>query len=431
MRLRIAGLVFLTALRVYASIHVTEVAIDSIIQPVSAEIIQDAINAAAKSGDALLLIRLNTPGGLSDAMRDGVAHIISSPVPVVAWVGPQGARGASAGFFLLEAADVAAMAPGTNIGAAHPVLMGGQMDPVMKEKLENDAAASLRSITLRRGRNVQLAESAVRLSKSFTEHEALDGHLIEIIAANEADLMRQLDGRVIKRFNGTEVTLRTGGALIEPYQLSFRESVLKTFSDPNVALLLLALGVLGIYVEFTAPGLIFPGVAGSILAVLALAAFSILPLNWLGVALIVLALCLFALEFKFVSHGILSTGGAVALVLGATMLVDSPIPEMRIRLTTSLGVALPLAAITALLVTLAVRARRSKVVTGSEGMIGQFGVALEDLSPEGRILVHGENWLARASAPVPRGSQVRVSGIADLQLRVDPVASAVAHPEEK
>jgi membrane-bound serine protease (ClpP class) len=404
--------------------RVSEVAVDSVVSPVTTEILSSAIEEAAHAGDALLIVRLNTPGGLSEAMRESVEKLISSPIPVVTFVAPQGARAASAGFFILEAGDVAAMSHGSNTGAAHPVILGSEMDPVMKEKLENDAAASLRSIVGRRGRNVELAESAVRQSKSFTEKEALDGHLIEIIAADEADLLRQLDGREVTRFNGGKVTLRVRGAEIVAYNLSPRQRVMVALSDPNMALILLALGVLGIYLEFSAPGLIFPGVAGSILALLGLAALSVLPLNWLGVSLVLLALAMFVLEMKFASHGILSAGGAVALVLGATMLVDSPIPEMRIHLSTALGVAAPLAMITALLVTLVVRARRNKVVTGAQGMIGELGIALDDLSPEGRIFVHGENWLAQSPVNVPRGGEVRVLAIRNLRLRVEPVAAS-------
>ncbi len=390
------------------------------VHPITTEILGSAIGQAARDGDALVIVKLDTPGGLFEAMRESMAKIETSRVPVVTYVAPQGARAASAGFFILEAGDVAAMAPGTNTGAAHPVILGGQMDPVMKEKLENDAAAALRSVTGQRGRNVQLAETAVRQSKSFTEHEALDGHLIEIIARDENDLLAQLDGRRVKRFNGVATVLHCAGASIRHYERTPRQSVLSSVSDPNIALILLALGVLGIYVEFAAPGLIFPGVIGSILAVVGLAALSVLPLNWLGVTLVLLALILFALEMKFVSHGILSAGAAVALVLGATMLVDSPLPEMRIHLATALSVAAPLAIITALLVTLAMRARRSKVVTGAEGMIGLLGIAIEDLIPDGRIMVRGENWQARSAAPVTRGTRVKVRGVEDLLLRVEP-----------
>ncbi len=406
-----------------SAVFVREVAVTGAIHPVTSDILASAIQQAASSGDSLLIVRIDTPGGLLDAMRDCVAKIISSPVPVITYVAPQGARAASAGFFLLEAGDVAAMSRGTNAGAAHPVILGSQMDPVIKEKLENDSSASLRGITSQHDRNVELAESAVRQSKSFTAQEALDGRLIELIAPDEQSLLRQLDGRAVRRFDGTRIVLHTAGAIIRPYAPTPRQRVVSGISDPNIALILLAFGVLGIMVEFSSPGLIFPGVVGALCAVLGLSAIAVLPLNWLGVTLILLALALFALEVKFISHGVLSLGGAVALVFGATMLVDTPIPEMRIQLTTALSVALPLALVTSLLVTLAWRARQAKVVTGAEGMIGQWGVALEDLLPQGRILVHGENWLARAPGMVSRGSHVRVNGVAGLVLRVEAFAA--------
>jgi membrane-bound serine protease (ClpP class) len=419
--MRILGVVavLLAAQAAYAGARVLAVDVDGIVHPVTTEILSSAIDEATRSHDSLVLIRLNTPGGLMDAMRASMQKMIASPVPVITYVTPQGARAASAGFFLLETGDVAAMAPGTNTGAAHPVIMGSEMDPVMKEKLENDAAASLRSIVGQRFRNVTLAESAVRRSKSFTAQEALDGKLIDFIATDENDLLRQINGREIRRFSGEKVVLQLNGATIENYHLSLRQKVLSAMSDPNLALIILALGVLGIYVEFSSPGLIFPGAAGSILAVLGLAALSILPLSWLGVCLVLLAVVLFALEVKVVSHGILSAGAAVALVLGATMLVDSPIPEMRIRLATAIGVAAPLAILTAILVTLAVRARRNKVVLGAGGMVGLFGTALEDLAPAGQIMVRGEHWNAVAAETIARGARVRVNGIRDLLLQVE------------
>lgn len=398
--------------------HVLTVDIDGIVHPITTEILTSAIDQATHANDSLIIIRLNTPGGLLDAMRASMQKIIASPIPIVTYVTPQGARAASAGFFLLETGDVAAMAPGTNTGAAHPVIMGTEMDPVMKEKLENDAAASLRSITGQRSRNVALAESAVRQSKSFTAQEALDGKLIDLIAANENELLKQLNGREIRRFNGQKLVLNTDGAVIENYHLSLRQKVVSALADPNLALIVLALGVLGIYVEFSHPGLIFPGVAGAILAILGLAAFSILPLNWLGICLVLLSVALFALEVKVVSHGILSAGAAVALVLGATMLIDSPVPEMRIHFLTAIGVAAPLAILTAILVTLAMKARRNKVVTGASAMLGLCGTALEDLSPTGQVMVRGEYWNAMAPELIPRGAHIRVSGIMGLLLQV-------------
>ncbi len=273
------------------------------VHPITAEIVGSAIAQAKQENASLLLVRLNTPGGLMDAMRETIEKIVSSPVPVVTYVAPSGGRAASAGFFILESGDVAAMAPGTNTGAAHPVLMGGEMDAVMKQKVENDAAAYLRSICAKRGRNSALAETAVRESKSFTEREALDQHLIDLIAPNEQALLAALDGRVVTRFDGSTQTLHTAGAVIEVYQKSLRQTIIAAIADPNIALVLLVIGALGMYVEFTSPGLIAPGVIGAILVLLGLSAISVLPINWLGAALLLLAFALFVLEAKFASHG--------------------------------------------------------------------------------------------------------------------------------
>jgi membrane-bound serine protease (ClpP class) len=401
--------------------RVLELDVDSIVHPVTVEIVSRACEQAERQHYDLVLIRLNTPGGLMDAMRETIQKIVASPVPVVTYVAPSGGRAASAGFFLLEAGDVAAMAPGTNTGAAHPVLIGTEMDPIMKQKVENDAAASLRSLTTKRGRNSDLAQKAVLESKSFTEKEALENHLIEIIAANEQDLLRQLDAREITRFDGRKETLHLRGAEIVIYEKNLRERVLSAISNPNIALIILVLGALGIYAEFSSPGLIFPGVAGAILVLLGLSALSMLPINWLGAALLILAFAFFVLEAKFASHGILAAGGAVAMVMGAVLLINSPLPEMRIHLSTAISLAIPFAAITVFLVSLVVRARAGKVVTGSEGMIGEIGVAVGDLTPEGSILVRGEYWNAVATAPLKGGDRVRVTAIDHLNLTVEPV----------
>lgn len=426
--LRIVPLVFalLAALprALPAAPQVVAVDVDGIIHPVTVEVVSRAIEQARNSGASLLLIRLNTPGGLMDAMRETMEKIVASPVPVVCYVTPSGGRAASAGFFILEAGDIAAMAPATNTGAAHPVALGGQMDPVMKQKMENDAAALLRSIVTKRGRNSALAEKAVLESRSFTDKEALEDKLIDLVAPDEAALFSQLDGREITRFNGSRQVLHLAGAVAVTYQKTLREKLLSAVSDPNIALMLLVVGALGIYVEFSAPGLILPGVAGAIMVLLGLAALSVLPISWLGVALLVLALALFVLEAKFASHGILGAGGAVAMVLGALLLVDSPQPELRIHLSTAIALALPFSIITAVLVSLVVRARRNKVVTGVEGMLGEIGVAVGALVPEGKVFVRGEYWDALASAPVTAGQPVRVTAIDKLKLMVEPLSGA-------
>lgn len=404
-----------------AAPKVIAVDVDGMVHPVTTEIVGSAIERARQEGAALVLVRLNTPGGLMDAMRETIEKMVASPVPVITYVAPSGGRSASAGFFLLEAGDVAAMAPGTNTGAAHPVQMGGEMDAVMKEKVENDAAAYLRSICTKRGRNSTLAETAVRQSKSFTEKEALDQHLIDLIASNEQELLTALDGREITRFNGSRQTLHTAGATVEVYQKNLRQRIISAIADPNIALVLLVIGALGIYAEFSSPGLIAPGVGGVIAVLLGLSALSVLPINWLGAALLITALTMFVLEAKFTSHGVLAVGGTVAMVLGAVMLVNGPIPEMRIHWGTALGLALPFSAITMLLLTLAMRARRGKVETGSEGMIGLTGSAITELSPDGKVFVHGEYWDAKSLHPVTAGARVRVTAIDKLKLTVEPV----------
>src|SRR5450432_2245225 len=405
-----------------ASPKVVAVNVDGMVHPITAEIVGSAIAQAKQDQASLVLIRLNTPGGLMDAMRETIEKIVSSPIPVVTYVAPSGGRAASAGFFLLESGDIAAMAPGTNTGAAHPVALGAEMDAVMKQKVENDAAAYLRSICSKRGRNSVLAETAVRESKSFTEREALDQHLIELVEPNERALLAALDGRVVTRFDGSTQTLHTAGAVIEVYEKTLRQKIMSAIADPNIALILLVIGALGIYVEFSSPGLIAPGVLGSILVLLGLSALSVLPINWLGAALMLLAFTLFVLEVKFTSHGILGVGGAVCLVLGAVMLIDSPAPEMRIHWSTAIGLALPFSAITVFLLSLAWRARQNKVETGREGMIGQVGAAITELKPDGKVFVHGEYWDAVSTLPLPAGARVRVTAIERLKLTVEPVS---------
>jgi membrane-bound serine protease (ClpP class) len=399
------------------------VAIDvvGVVHPITVEIFAHALDQANKQNAAAVLVRLNTPGGMPDSARQIVERILASPVPVVTYVTPSTAGAASAGFILLEGGDVAAMAPGTHAGAAHPFTIP-QMDAVIRKKLENDAAASLRAVVAKRGRNVALAEKAVFESQSFTDKEALDNKLIDLIAADDRDLLAQLDGREVERFDGRRQVLRVAQANVINYEKTVREGLLSRITDPNLALMLLVLGGLGIYAEFSSPGLIFPGVAGAILVLLGLTAIALLPINWVGVALMVLALILFALEAKITSHGILGIGGAVSMVLGAMLLIDSPVPEMRIHAGVAIAVGLPFALIALLLTALVVRARRSRVVTGSEGMIGQIGVAAGPLSPGGKVFVHGEYWNAVSVTPVSDGVPVKVTGLEQLTLSVQPVS---------
>jgi membrane-bound serine protease (ClpP class) len=287
--------------------------------------------------------------------------------------------------------------------------------------VENDAAASMRSICARRGRNSALAESAVLQSKSFTEREALEQHLIDLVAPGEQALLAALNGRTVTRFNGSSQTLVTAGAEIEIYQRSLRQKIVAAIADPNIALILLVIGALCIYVEFTSPGLIAPGVVGAILALLGLSAIAVLPINWLGAALLLLAFTLFALEAKFAAHGVLATGGAVSMMLGAVMLIDSPLPEMRIHWSTAVALTLPFTVITVLLLSLALRARRAKVITGAEAMVGEVGAAITELAPAGKVFVHGEYWDATSLRPAATGASIRVTAIDRLKLTVEPI----------
>lgn len=395
--------------------------VDGMVHPVTTEIVGSAINMAKREGASAVVLRLNTPGGLMDAMRDTIQLILASPVPVITYVAPSGGRAASAGFFILEAGDLDAMAPGTNTGAAHPVAEGGEMDAVMKQKVENDAAAYMRSIATKRNHNAALAETAVRESKSFTDAEALNQHLIDLIEPNDRALLDAIDGRNITRFDGKTVTLHTSGAVIEEYSPSLRQRIVSAIADPNIALILLVLGGLCIYIEFTSPGMFAPGVVGAISVLLALSALSVLPIDWLGAGLLIVAFTLFALEAKFPTHGVLAVGGAVAMILGAVMLINAPEPEMRIHWITAIALALPFSAITAFLLSIAMRARRAKAITGAEGMIGEVGSALTELAPEGKVFVRGEYWDAVSLHSAPAGARVRVTAIDKLKLTVEPV----------
>lgn len=399
-----------------------QIDLDQVIHPLTTEVIGRGIEQAAREGAEVVLIRLNTPGGLMTAMQESIQKIVASPVPVVTFVAPSGGKAASAGFFLLQAGDVAAMAPATNTGAAHPIVIGGsQLDPIMKQKVENDAAASLRALAQKRGRNSALAEKAVLESKSFTEKEALENRLIDLIAADERALIAALHGREITRFDERRQKLNLEGAIIRHYLLNTRERILMPLIDPNVAFVLLILGALGVYVEFTHPGLILPGVAGGILIILALMALTLLPINWAGAALILLGLLLFVLEAKIASHGVLGIGGALALVLGAVILIDTAVPELRIQWATAIAVTLPFALITIFLLRLVIQARALKVATGAGGMVDEIGVAKTDLDLEGQVFVHGEWWNAVSTGPVRHGAKVRVLGVDGLRLRVAPL----------
>jgi membrane-bound serine protease (ClpP class) len=405
--------------------QVLKIVVDDAIQPVTAEYIARGLETAATDHDQAVLIEINTPGGLVDSTRKIIESIVASPVPVIIYVTPSGSRAASAGFFILESADVAAMAPGTNTGAAHPVILGGEkMDDVMKTKMENDAAALMRSVVAKRGRNVELAESAVRESKSFTDQEALDKKLIEYVAPTEQDLFRQIGGKSFKRFNGTTVTLNLANEPVRDYRMTLKQRILTYIMDPNVAFILLAIGAMALYAEFNHPGAVIPGTVGVVFILLAVFALNLLPVRFAALVLIVGSFVLFALEAKFATHGVLTIGGIALLVIGGLLLVDGPIPEMRVRLVTALAVSIPLGIITAFLMSIALRARRNKIVTGEQGLIGEIGIAETALSPVGKVFIHGELWDAVSTLNIPAGERVVVRQVDGLTLRVDPVASS-------
>jgi len=418
----LAALVVLTASLVtsLAEASVLRLSVNQMIHPISDEFIGRGLAEAEKRGDSAVVLELSTPGGLLVSTRAIVEKIMTARVPVIVYVTPTGSQAASAGFFVLEAADIAAMAPGTNTGAAHPVILGEKMDEIMKTKMENDAAALMRTIAARRGRNVVVAESAVRESKSFTEQEALTQKLIDIVAADLPALLRAVDGRTIRRYNGTTVTLKTAGTPIRTYEMTLKEKVLAKLMDPNIAFLLLVLGGLALMAEFNHPGAVVPGVTGIISILLALFALNLLPVRYASLALLLAAFALFALEAKYATHGILGIGGVICMVFGALFLVDGPIPQMRVHLGTALAVSIPIGLIAVFLTTIVLRARKSQVTTGSEGMIGEIGVARTALGPEGKVFVHGELWNATARAAIAEGARVRVAGVNGLHLVVEP-----------
>jgi len=403
---------------------VLKIVVDDAIQPVTAEYIGRALDAAAANHDQAVLIDINTPGGFSDSMDQIIKRILTSPIPVIVYVTPTGSRAASAGLFILESADVAAMAPGTHTGAAHPVGVLMKPDDVMMKKIENDAAAQMRSMVSKRGRNVEMAESAVRESKSFTDQEALEKKLVDYVASDEQDLFRQLNGKTLKRFDGTTVSLNLTIQPVRNFPMTLKQRILAYILDPNILFIILIIGALALYVEFNHPGAVVPGTIGVIFILLAIFGMHLLPIRYAAIAMILVAFALFAAEAKFASHGVLTTGGIALLTLGALLLIDSPIPEMRVRLVTALVVSIPFGIITAFLMGIALRARRNKIVTGEQGLVGEIGIAQTTLSPLGKVFVHGELWDAVASVEVRPGERVVVRQVDGLILQVDPVTAA-------
>jgi len=423
----IVSLAAVALLSLPARAEVLKVVVNDTIQPISAEYIARAIDEAQRRNDKAILIEIDTPGGLVSSTRDIIEKITSSPVPVIVYVTPTGGHAGSAGIFILESADIAAMSPGTAAGAAHPVTLIGPVqvkpDDEMNRKIENDTAALIRSVASKRGRNVEAAESAVRESKSFTEQEAFAAHLIDYVASSPEDLFRQMQGKSFKRFDGQSASLDLTGQTFVAFDMTLKEHILDELMDPNVAFLLLAIGAFALYVEFNHPGAVVPGTVGVVFILVAAFALNLLPTRFAALVLILASFALFAAEAKFATHGVLTIGGITLLTLGGLLLVDSPIPEMRVHLLTALAVSIPLGLITAFLMTIALKARRNKVVTGAQGLVGEPGVAQTALTPQGKVFVHGELWDATASSPLPIGQLVVVRRIDGLILQVEPLGA--------
>jgi membrane-bound serine protease (ClpP class) len=392
---------------------------EGVINPVTAEYLHDALAFAETNRAQLLVVRLDTPGGLVTSMQTIVKDIVNAPLPVAVYVSPSGGRAASAGVFITLAGHVAAMAPGTNIGAAHPVAMGGEMDNTMKEKAENDLAASIKSLAAQRGRNVKWAEEAVRKSVSVTEKEALSLKVIDFVAEDVPALLAQVDGRKVQ-LPGGDVTLQTRGAEVREFPMGWRLEALKALSDPNIAVLLMTIGTIGILAELYNPGAILPGIVGAISLILAFYSLQSLPINYAGLLLLLLGIALFILEIKVTSYGLLTLGGIVAMTLGGLLLVKSDAPFMQVSLSFLLPTVITAGAIMFGMAWLALKARRRTPVTGKESMIGEIAMARTDLAPHGQVFLHGELWEAISEQPIRRGEEAEVTSVEGLTLKVAP-----------
>ncbi len=398
--------------------EVIVITVEGVINPVSAEYITKSIRKAVKNNAEALIIELDTPGGLDTSMRNIVKEIIASEVPVIVYVAPSGARAASAGAFITLAAHIAAMAPGTNIGAAHPVALGEGMDKTMAEKVTNDAAAYIKSIAEKRGRNVRWAEDAVRKSISATETEALKNHVIDLIARDVNSILNEIDGRKVQTVLGERI-MRTRDVSVNREEMSLRLKILRLISDPNVAYILMLLGFYGLFFELTNPGAIFPGVIGGICLILAFYAFQTLPVNYAGLLLIILAIILFILEVKVVSHGVLTIGGIISMVIGSLMLFESPGPFIKLSIYLILPAAVATALFFTLTISLALKAYRRKPVTGTEGLLGEEGIARTDITSDGgTALVHGEIWQAFSDERIEKGEKIIVDEVKGLSIKV-------------
>jgi len=387
------------------------------IGPGVADFVAKGIARADREGAVCLIIELDTPGGLADSMRKIVISIYGARIPVVVFVSPSGARAASAGVMITLAADIAAMAPGTNIGAAHPVGGGGQeIGETMSEKVTNDMVAYVKSIAERGGRNAEWAEKSVRESVSVTENEALEQNVIDLVAADLEDLIRQIDGREVGE-KGSLNLAQAGRTVIHE---SIRTKILKTISNPNIAYILMMIGLAGLYFELSHPGALFPGVIGGIAIILAFFSFQTLPVNYAGILLIVLAIVFFIMEMKIVSYGLLSVAGVVALFLGSLMLFEGETPQTRLSWQVLIPTVLTISIFFVVIAGLAFKAQVSKPRTGDKGLVGEIGVVRQKIDPQGKVFVHGELWYAKAEEPIEVGTEVRVTGVANLVLNVEP-----------
>jgi len=414
---------FAVAASSFAAQRVVVLTLNDSIQPASLRYLQRGLDAARSGGAVLTIIELNTPGGLLTSLREMTTAITAAATPVVVYVTPSGGQAASAGFFLLMAADIAAMAPGTNTGAAHPVgPQGEELQKTISEKIANDAAALARSLAQTRGRPEEWAEKAVRESASFTASEALEKGLIDVIANDRGELLKKLDGMEVKRFDGRLVTLKLDAPEIIPIEPNAADRLLSVIAHPNIAFLLFLAGIAGVGFELTHPGAIVPGVVGGLCLLLGLFALSVLPINYVGVLLMLLAILFFVLEVKITSYGLLTVAGLVSFVFGALMLIDSPIPALRVGLEVILPSALLIAALVIFLLNRVLHVHRHQPLTGQEGLVGEEGRVVVALDPAGKVFVHGEYWDAVAPRPVALGERIRVVKVQGGRLEVEPVA---------
>ena len=415
------------------SAPIYKLTVDDIIHRVSAQYITEGIDRADRDGAELVLIQLKTPGGLDTAMREIIEKILNAETPVVVYVAPSGARAASAGFLIALSADVAAMAPGTNMGAAHPVSGGGQeMDETMSKKVESDAAAYIRSIAAKRGRPVELAEKGVIESQSWTETEALEVGLIDYIANTEDELLEQLDGKTVTRFDGEEVVLNTTGQTVVAYEMRWPQRILSVIAHPNVAYILMALGMMGLYFELANPGAVLPGVIGVISLILAFFALQVLPVNYAGLLLLLVGMGLIIAEAFTPAFGVLGLGGVTALILGSLMLFKEqtvPTPALQLGWAIILPVVLTLVVMFGFIARLVIISMKRKPVTGAQGMIGQVGTASTDIDGRGKIFVHGEYWDTLSQIKIAQGARIQVTGIDGLVLRVEPFSESLTERE--